>query len=134
MSVKTKATEQYKRTPEGLKLIKTDRHGVVTEIPLTNFDAQIISETPSGSHVTVRSWFNGKGKITTLPAREWDRHGIERPFDERLLAEVLSVHPRAMMYPGKRRHVLTAIKTLSKPRIEAGADNKTNNGSNKKRG
>lgn len=132
------ATEQYKRTESGFVLVKTSRNGSVTEIPLSNFSAEIIAEfqreyeyTPGTKRIAVdrllvkAQFENSTREIPFEPSR----------FNDSLIDEVLKVHPRAFVNPGKEKHVIAAIKTLSSPRIilkGSQADSKNNNNLNRR--
>lgn len=135
------ATEQYKRTESGFILVKTSRNGDVTEIPLSNFSAEIVAEkwregtAPCVDWVLVRVQFEGKTEDIQLSARDSYVPPYQRSFDDRLVAALREVHPRIIIYPGKTNQVLTAIKTLSNNIriIVKGneADSKTNKQTNK---
>jgi hypothetical protein len=133
------ATEQYKRTESGFVLVKTARNGSVTEIPLSNFSAEIITEVqreyeyPVGTmrraveSLVVKAQFEDVKETIPLDASR---------FNDSLVDRVLKIHPRAVVYPGKDKHVIAAIKTLSNNiRIVVKgneADSKTNNKQNNK--
>jgi hypothetical protein len=131
------ATEQYKRTGSGFVLVKTARNGSVTEIPLSNFSAEIVAEKwregTAGcvDWVLVRVQFEGKTKDIQLSARDSYVPPYQRSFDDRLIAALREVHPRIIIYPGKTNQVLTAIKTLSEPRVIESDNNKNNKQTNK---
>lgn len=132
--------EHYRRTDGGFVLVKTLKGGTQIENPLSNFDAEIIAELvridPQGGRridgfvVETRfgEWVK-QGKVSATD-NVTPVHLPKKPFDERLLEFALSIHPMASVLPGKEKHVISAMKTLSAPQTvlkESGADKKTNN-------
>jgi hypothetical protein len=134
-------SERYERRESGFVLVKTTASGVQVEHPLSTFTASIIKEI-HGEHengdtlvdgFVVEIRFRDWTKVTRIAAKELTYLGDERrSFDERLLDVCRDIHPLAIVMPGKEKHVIAAIKTLSAPQTvvkESGAGKKTSNNS-----
>jgi hypothetical protein len=130
--------EHYRRTDGGFVLVKTTASGVQVEHPLSTFTASIIKEL-HGEHengdtrvdgFVVEIRFRDWTKVTRVAAKQTTYSGEElRSFDDRLLDACRDIHPLASVMPGKEKHVIAAIKTLSAPQtiVKNGADSKTSN-------